>query len=147
MKAYNIMMFILVFNLFLWIVTIGIGIYDLSYSGISPEAPNDATTEEKENALLSRIGGTTLAVAVGSIVSGAIIGSILKVEKASQAFVYGAITSVFWITYLQSVGVFWNISSSVPGGIIILILITAVIAYVFLVGLFQMVTGGWKSYV
>jgi len=139
----------------LWVVTVGLGLYsNLNYSSIDPTDIQVDTTKneteqmkEKQNALLWKLAGQTIFMAVTAIMAGAIIGSILKLEDSYQAFVYGSITSIFWTSYIQSIAVFWNISNSIPGGIIILILITAIVAYVFLVGLFQMVTGGWKGYV
>ena len=155
MKAYYIMMYILIFNIMLWIVTVGLGLSsNVNYSSIDPTDIQVDTTKneteqmkEKQNALLWKLAGQTIFMAVTAIMAGAIIGSILKIEDSYQAFVYGSITSIFWTSYIQSIAVFWNISNSIPGGIIILILITAIVAYVFLVGLFQMVTGGWKGYV
>jgi ABC-type methionine transport system permease subunit len=139
----------------LWVVTVGLGLYsNLNYSSINPEDINIDTSKseeeqmkEKQNALLWELTGQTIFMAVVAIMAGAVIGSILKLEDSYQAYVYGAITSIFWTSYIRSIAVFWNISNSIPGGIIILILITAIVAYVFLVGLFQMVTGGWKGYV
>ena len=154
MKAYNIMMFVLIFNLFLWIVT-SIGIYTLGFEGglqldeskIDTSMDEAEQMEQRQNLLLWQLAGTTLWMVVGTIMAGAIIGGIFKVQDSYQAIVYGAITSIFWVSYYQSMRIFWGISSAVPGGIIILILITAVIVYIFLVGLFQMITGGWKGYV
>ena len=154
MKAYHVMMFLLIFNVMLWIITIGLGLYNLGYQLDYDIEDDDYGTvnettkmQRKQNALLWRLTGQTIFMAVTAILAGAVIGSFFNIQRASQAYVYGAITSVFWTTYGSTFSVFYTISSSVPGGIIILILFTAIIAYVFLVGLFQMVTGGWKSYV
>jgi ABC-type amino acid transport system permease subunit len=152
MKAYHIMMFLLIFNVMLWIISIGLGIYDLGYqSDIVREDGMDFGDESdinaRQNALLNRITNTTLAMALSSILGGAIIGLIAKEMRASQYFVYSSITSVFWITYINTFTIFLSISESIPGGILILTLFTAIIVYIFLVGLYQMVTGGWKSYV
>jgi len=151
MKAYQILIFLLIFNMMIWAVDAGLHIYDLNFSGLDPET-EDADLGEKYTAhgLLASVAGISIILVVGSLVSGAIIGSIIRVEKASQAYVYGAFTAVFWFSYTQAINVFWNITSVLThsfGALVVVIIFTAVIGYIFLVGLFQMVTGGWKSYV
>ena len=151
MKAYQIMMFLLIFNLMVWTVDTGLSIYDLDYSDggkITPESDETLTAEEQQYGLLWSVAKISIAAIVISIMGAAIIGGIFHIEKASQSFVYGAFTALFWISYLQAATVLWAISASVAyAGLIVLAIVSAFIGYVFVVGLFQMVTGGWKSYV
>ena len=156
MRAYHIMMFLLVFNLMIWAVDTGLGIYDIDFSGgddYNPENVQEAAdakgTDYTSHGLLATIAGTSIILIAGTLVAGAIIGNILRIEKASQAYVYGAFTAVFWTSYLSAAGVLWSMTTTLSGAYgawVVLMIITAVIAYVFVVGLFQMVTGGWKSY-
>ena len=144
MKAYQILMFLLIFNSFVWVVDGGLHIYDLDYSGLDPSE----TSESTEGFFGILTSGSTIAALAVAIAGGALVGGMLRIQKASQGVVYGAFTAVFWFSYLQAMTILWNISESVPGaGIILLTVMTAVVGYVFVVGLFQMVTGGWKSYV
>jgi len=160
MKAYQVLMFLLIFNLMVWAVDAGLGIYDLDFSGINPpeeDYEEDVAAETgkesgdySSHGLLATIGKTSITLIVGLLVAAAIIGTILGKEKAPQAIVYGAFTSVFWMSYLQAAGVIWamiSMTAGAYGALVIMIIISSMIAYVFIVGLFQMVTGGWKSYV
>jgi len=145
----------------IWAVDTGLDIYDLDFSGgddydpdaIRQDAQEMGTGDEEGRytgmGLLATIGGASIIVIAGTLAATTVIGGLFKVQRASQAVVYGFFTTIFWYSYVSASNVLWSMTSTLSGmygALVVLMIITAVIAYVFIVGLFQMVTGGWKSY-
>jgi len=141
MKAYHIMMFLFIFNLFMYAVDTGLGIYDLGYSNSF-----FAISTTDPDVFLEQVATKTIAVVAAALASAAIIGGLLHVQKSSQAVVYGAFTAVFWLSFISTLTVFNTIVSKYVNIIWIFGIFTAIVGFIFLAGLYQMVTGGWKSY-
>jgi len=138
MKAYHVMMFLFIFNLFLIVIDSGLDIYDLGYS-----------TNPLFN-IFGNAGLSYLAVLLGaeavSLASAAVIGGFFHVQNSAQGLAYVGFSTAFWVTYGYSLDVFVNILKDLEGAFVIYLIFTAIVGYIFLAGLYQMVTGGWKSY-
>ena len=151
MKAYHIMMFLLLFNLFFWTVTAGMGLFDI---GIGTDAGFDLSDEAENptNIGMGIIGVFTLFHDVASsmiglgiaIASGAMIG-YLTAGQGAAGLVYGLFGYFFWSATSHTFTVLYNISNASGTVLYVLIIFGMIIGIVFAVGLFQMVTGGWKS--
>ena len=143
MKAYEILMFLFIFSMMTWIVSDGLHIYNIHYDGDNP------TSYDEYGVLTSRI---FISITSG-IVIGAVIGMVLKVRDASQKVIYSMFSAIFWASFIETAQIFHNIAASIPssagyaGGLVLLAVFFGIAAYVFIVGLMQMVTGGWKAYV
>lgn len=135
MKAYELMMFLVVFNLMIGILgSLGIFAYGLS-------------TYNFTRAAIEIVIGTALLAFFGA----AVLGYFTKSSKSSTLGVaYGLFDTLFWATYIWSLTIIDAILESVEGdfglkwglyGIF-----TVVVGYVFIAGMIQMTSGGWKSY-
>jgi hypothetical protein len=164
MKAADILMYLLVFNLVLWLLGgIGFNLYNLGkyktsidtdalYQSQNFSSTSDVTSRAEQ--FLIDIAGVGIAGAVGAIVGAAIIGYLLKAQTSSQGIVYGFFSGVFWFSFLKTTQVFASIFSSfeIAVGIKITLFMTVffifmgVSAWVFLFGIMQMVTGGWRYF-
>ena len=151
MKAYQMMMFLIVFNLFFWVVTVGLGIYAIDES-VDPgfDLTNKRSAAEIGMGLLaifSFLGSFEVSIIALSlaIAGGAMIG-IFTAGQGSQGIVYGLFGYFFWSSTSNTLTVFWNLSNSSPGVLYVLIILAMIIGLVFVAGLFQMVTQGWKSF-
>ena len=136
-------MFLFIFSMMTWIVSSGLHIYDLNYGAPDPSGYDEYGILTYQH-FLSITGG---------IVAGAIIGMLLRVREASQKIIYSTFSVIFWASFIETIQIFGNVAKSIPsasgyvGGLVLLVVFFGIVAYVFIVGLMQMVTGGWKSYV
>ena len=164
MKAADILMYLLVFNLVLWLFGgIGFNLYNLGQykPSIDTSALNQSDSFTSTNDVTSRaeqfiidIAGVGIAGAVGAVVGAAIIGYLLQAKTSSQGIIYGFFTGVFWYSYLKTVQVFFSIFRviEIDTGVkitlfmTIFFIFTGISAWVFLYGLMQMVTGGWRFF-
>jgi len=164
MKAADILMYLLVFNLVLWLLGgIGFNLYNLSSykTSIETQSLNQTnqitTTEEvksRADQFILDVAGTTIAGIIGAVVGAAIMGYLLQAKTSSQGIVYGFFGGVFWSSYGKTVQVFYSIFSvfSIDYGIkitlfmTIFIIFTAISVWVFAFGIMQMVTGGWRFF-
>ena len=147
MKAYHILIFMFVFNMFIWLLSL-FNIYDLStYANPSFQPTNNPTQIESYLTSLDFFGveysGITLIVV--ALVGGSIVSYFTR-TKTSQGVAYGLFSSVFWATYLRTLTVLNNIAKDVPYLPMMLSVVTVATGVIFVAGLLQMVTGGWKSY-
>jgi len=164
MKAADILMYLLVFNLVLWLLGgIGFNLYNLGRykTGIDTSSLNQSSDFSASEDVTSRaeqfiidIAGIGIAGAVGAIVGAALLGYLLKAQTSSQGIVYGFFSGVFWFSYLKTIQVFYSIFAVISVGVSIKLSIfmtvffifTGISAWVFLFGIMQMVTGGWRYY-
>ena len=164
MKAADILMWLLVFNLVLWLLGgIGFNLYNLGqyHSSIDTTALNSSEPFTSSKDVTSRaeqfivdVAGVGIAGIVGAVVGAAIIGYLLQAKTSSQGIVYGFFTGVFWYSYLKTVQVFFSIFRAVEidTGVkltlfmTIFFIFTGISAWVFIYGLMQMVTGGWRFF-
>ena len=94
---------------------------------------------------------TFIAAIVGAVATQAVIGFFSNREPSSSSFVYIAIGSTYWGTFIGTVGMIGSIISPISGynpviTFLTLTLFTVLAGYAFIAGIGQMITGGWKGY-
>jgi len=152
MKAYHIMLFMLLFNVMFWVITAGIGIYNIEYN----TDPNFNLSEDINNPAeigVGLIGIATLfnnpildIIALSIFISGGAMVGIFTAGQGAQGIVYGLFGYFFWSAMSNTFQVFINLASANTGILYVLVPFAMVVGVVFVVGLFQMVTGGFKSH-
>ena len=164
MKAADIMMYLLIFNLVLWLLGgYGFNIYNLGNyqtsinTGSIDVDENFVPTEDvgsRALAFLYDVGGVLFLVLIGSVVTASMMGYLLAAIPTPQSFIYAAFSGLFWGTFIKTVQVFLNIFASFkldPTIKVTIFLSTFFIflgisAFVFAFGFMQMVTGGWRFF-
>jgi len=153
MKAYHIMMYLLLFNLFFWVITTGLGIYN---TGVGVDEDFDLSDEaENPTDIINTLGiigvftmfhdvASTMVGLGVAIAGGAMIGYFTAGQGAAGV-VYGLFGYFFWSAMSNTMTVFYNISNSSGTVLYVIIIFGMIVGAIFAVGLFQMVTGGWKS--
>ena len=133
MKAYQIMMFLLIFNFM--ISAIGsLGIYALGFE----------TFSVGQSTVVTLLGGFA-----GALMASALIGYFTPSQQPSTAhWVYELLGFTFFATFTSTMIVLTSISKSLPSYVTfgIFALFAVLSTYAFIAGLGQMVTGGWKAY-
>jgi len=145
LKAINIMMFLLIFNVTISIVG-GLNIYHM---GIGVENQYDIENVRMENGMYMFIGDA-MAIMITFAIGGAILGAIARrplSESAAYSFFAGLITTVFVTSYR----VLGTIANTVPaeaqlGVNVILGLFMGIMGIIFALGFMQMIRGGVESY-
>jgi len=150
MKAYHILMFLLIFNMFFWVVTVGLGIYNVDASTAGGFDLSGKTQSNMGYGILSVAsitGNVALDIVafVGLLVLAATVGWVVS-QQAPQGLVYGVFSWFFWSSFKSSMTIFWSLSNSSPGVLYVIIIFGMIAGGIFAVGLYQMVTGGWKSF-
>jgi len=120
MKAYHLIMYLLLFNLFFWVVTTGLGIYSASVSGDEGFDLSDKTEQSTwvDGALglvsvFQLFGSWSISVvALGAgIAAAATVGWTIS-QQAPQGIVYGLFGYVFWSSLTNTLTVFYNITNT-----------------------------------
>jgi len=145
MKAYEVMTFLLVFNLSISVIAV-LSIYNM---GVSVDDDYDVSQYEASasdpQALAFRVLAVTLSTFTAGLVAGALIGSwVLKIPADSGA-AYGAFTGVFWGAFLNASSIIWSVGKGHLGVMIIIFIFTVLSGVIFFVGLMQLVRGGWRG--
>lgn len=154
MKAYQIMLFMFLFNMFFWVVTAGLGFYDVS---ASTDPGFNLTNAPKNpdlgiltvftlfgNRFITALGVTSIALLAGGIAVGAMTG-VFTAGQGAQGIVYSLFAYFFWSAMSNTLQVFYLMSTE-PAIVYLLAIFTMIIGVVFVSGLFQMVTGGWRAH-
>jgi len=151
MKMYDIMMYLFIFNMFFWLISSGLSLYNI---GFTTESEFNLTSESNNPTeigwgIIDTFGmfGAfgTISLVIAAIVAGAVIGSFLPIPS-SQSIVYGLFIVFFWNSTLKTFTVFINMLQDYPGGMFLFVIFAMIVGVIFVTGLFQMVTGGWKSF-
>lgn len=164
MKAYQIMMFILLINLSISLLSVipvedsnGNTRYGLFRIDVDiDERYNVSDYEAQPGAAEAdlpvwRFLGTTLAGLVSGAIAGTIIAYLSKVP-ADSAIAYSIFTGTFWGITISAIAVLSSIALIAGGGtptmiiMIFIFMFTGITAIVFVVGLLQLIRGGWASY-
>ena len=145
MKAYEVMAFLLIFNLSISVISV-LSIYNM---GITVSSDYDVSQYEASASDTEKLAFRILAINLISftagIVAGALIGSwVLKIPADSGA-AYGAFTGVFWGSCYNAMSIIWNVGEGQVGIMVIVFVFTILTGVVFFVGLMQLVRGGWKG--
>jgi len=147
MKAYEVMAFLLVFNLSISVIAT-LSIYNMGVE-VQPGEDYDVSQYEASASdpekLAYRVLSITLITMTAGVVAGALIGSwVLKIPADSGA-AYGAFTGVFWGAFLNASSIIWNVGEGHVGVMIIIFIFMVLSGVVFFVGLMQLVRGGWRG--
>lgn len=148
MKAYHIMMFLLLFNM----SVSAIGALHIYNGGLTVSADYDLSDGH-----LEAKGGVRVPVFFGSlmvgILTGVITGTILNYfagVPGDASFAYGLFAGSFWgITYSAANSLFeiGRSDTDVSGVVTIIVGMFLVITCgTFIAGLVQMIKGGWQSF-
>jgi len=153
MKAYHILMFLLLFNLVFWALTAGLGIFNV-YDVKSPDAFN--LSEEVDDptrigmgllSVLSLFNNPLADILVLSVtLMGLAMTGWVTAQQAPQGVIYGLFGWFFWSSFKNTLTVLWSIAGGNLGVTIVLVIFAMIVGVVFIVGLFQIVTGGWKAH-
>lgn len=156
MKAYRILMFLMIFNLFFWTVTApeGLNLFNVDVTG--EEKFGESMEESKKKpteigmgliSVFSMFGGLYLDIfALAIAVSGGAMIGFLVSGQGAQGAVYLLFGYFFWASYLKTMTLFYNLSNTAGEVLYIVFIFSMIVGVVFTVGLFQMVTGGWKGH-
>jgi len=129
-KAYEIVMIMFTFNLV-------VGLFQLM--GLSP---GDYNPYSPDSLFMMGIFGT-----IGLLGGAAILSYIPTMSKPNErGIIYGLFSGAFWALYGYNLQLFNSIGKGVPMFGAILAVFTALILIVYVMGVAQMATGGWRSY-
>lgn len=162
MKAYQIMMFLMLFNIAISIVAVipvknpdntTRGLFE---PGVSSPATYNVSVYRADNSR-SGVVARILTVSLISLVTGAIAGAViayLSRVPADAAIAYSLFATTFWGMAYSALSIFWDMGK-IPGtegdvniGIMVFVFtFTAILAVIFAVGLIQLIRGGFKSMV
>lgn len=130
MKMLEVFYIVLIFNFVLWLFgSVGISIVS-DYNPLTP-------------ATLAWVGIPAFA---GMLGGAAIISYFTKSQTTVQNVVYIFIGGIFWGAWGSAMSIFTAISAGIPELITMLAIFTAIMSVVFIMGMSQMVVGGFKSY-
>ena len=151
MKAHEIMMFLLLFNLVMWLLGgYGLNIYNIgvTYNATGIEGGTTILEGQSNNmglAFLQEIAGIALITIIGTIAGLAIIGYILRSQPSPQSIIYGLFVGLYSVAYVKTLQVFYNMSYTMPEIFFAIFLVfTAITGFTFLFGFSQIVTQSWR---
>lgn len=144
MKAYQIMMFVIIFNMSLSIIG-ALSIYEPPVSVDDTYDVNTyRTANAGENLASTLLGGTFVAVIAGAI-SGALIGSwVLKIPSSDGA-AYGLFATLFWSSFLTASVILFRIGGESKGILIAITVFLLLSGLIFVTGFMQLIRGGFKG--
>jgi len=136
MKMYEVLMVTLFVNFVMFLFG---GIF--TYSGI----PVMHAAFQNPATFSLTIGVVGLLSALGTV---AVI-NFIGIQASAQGVIFTmVIGAVYWSAYGSTSMVFSNLLGQIPGGFgaIIWAIISIAVIYIFISGITQMVTGGWRGY-
>ena len=133
MKLYDMLMFLFIFNLFMWVMSAGIGLFPMESYGMDPEL---IPAEDALNPI-GDVGSVILAFAaffgpfgsgyVNVIALGAALGTLamigwLSAGQAPAGIVYGLLAYFFFTAFIKTTALFIGLAAAFPGaGFVLLI--------------------------
>ena len=120
MKAHEIMMFLLLFNLVMWLLGgYGLNIYHIgvTYNATGIEGGTGILEGGGKNiglAFLQEIAGIALITIIGTIAGLAIIGYILRSQPSPQSIIYGLFVGLYSVAYVKTLQVFYSMAYTMP---------------------------------
>jgi len=171
MKAVNIMLFLLIFNVVVSLVG-GLNIYNMGmssseydYEALADESTSPQRDKDAGGGIFSSftdanfgfntffIGGTTVAILIGGAIAGATIGGLVTGGrlKTSEGAAYGFFGSIMTITFISSYSILWTIVEQIPdeiqtGAAVAVGLFLAITGFMFILGFMQLIVGGIAQY-
>jgi len=149
MKAHEIMMFLLLFNLVMWLLGgYGLNIYNIGVTYDVSDVGTDVLEGQSENmglAFLQEVAEIALVATIGSIAGLAIIGYILRAQPSPQSIIYALFVGLYTVSYVKTLQVFYQMSHTMPQIFFAIFLVfTAITGFTFLFGFSQLVTQSWR---
>ena len=149
MNAYNIMMYLFLFNISISVV-LSLGIYASAPSepSINQDGTNIANVSELSEStnidLFSVFGGNILlALASGTVIGGAL--SIFTGIPGDAAFAYSYFVTFYWSMAKNTVDILNSLASGNDGLLYIVIIFIGILGISFLSFLIQLIRGPWGS--
>jgi hypothetical protein len=153
MKAINVMLFLLIFNVVISLVG-GLHIYNMNVS--SEEYDYEDLEDESQSSDTFNtffIGGTTVGILVGGAVAGGLISGLISGGRirTAEGAAYGFFAALMTTTFISSYSILWTLVGQVPtevqGGVAIVVgLFLAVTGFMFILGFMQLIVGGIAQY-
>jgi len=130
MKAHHFMMGLFLFNISV-IVFNQMGIWNIGYGGSD---------------LTSVVGMISVAIIVGLVSSFTAAAAISRFAPGAQnAALYASFSGIYLGLWAYTSLLLNSISESV-GGLVMITIFSAIFIFALIIGIYQMVTGGWQSY-
>ena len=150
MKAYQLMLFMLLFSLSISVINV-LHIYNME-SEIDPsQVDSDFDVSDYEG---SAGGGETVAMRFfGTLITGIIAGTIISgivsyftKVPADAAFAYGLFGSSFWAIAISALDTIWRIDPGNEGIMVVIVIFAICLGASFVAGILQLIRGGWGGY-
>ena len=145
MKAYQLMMFMLLFCLSISVIDV-LNIYQFNEVNVGSEYNTERTGVTEPSRTTDRFFGSLLASAAIGAIAGAVVSYLTKVP-ADSAFAYSIFATSFWGIAYNALATIWELAPNNQGIGVIIVIFSIVLAGTFAVGMAQLIRGGWKSYV
>ena len=146
MKAYQLMMFLLLLNLSISLI----GVLNIYNPDAIPTTSSDYDPSRPDNveplSVADKFFGSLLTSVVIGTIAGAVVSYFTKVP-ADSAFAYSLFATSFWAIAYNALSFIWEIYPNNAGIGVIIVIFTIVLAGTFAAGLAQLIRGGWKSFV
>jgi len=130
----------MIFNLSISLV----GALSIYPSYVTPDATYNVSQTNAGNAALYRFGGGLIAASLTAIMAGSLISYFTKLPAAA-AVGYSLFAFNFWTFTVQAFQVLWAIGGGNAGVTVVITVFGIIVGFIFLAGLMQMVTGGWRA--
>jgi len=166
MKAYQIMMFLMLFNLSVSIVAIipvqgpdGNVTHGLFQPGVSPSQKYnvsriDAEAGDNSDKVVWRFLGTTIIALVLGAIQGALISYLSRVP-ADSAIAYSIVSTEFWAISYSALAIIWDMGKIPTGAVdgvemnigvmVFVYAFTGILAVIWISWIIQLIRGGFKS--
>jgi len=151
MKAQEIMMFLLLFNLTISLVG-GLHIYNMGITvNETYNVSEFAASDDTQIAVWRLLGESILSILAGAT-AGALLASWTAKIPSDAGAAYGVFAGLFTSITLRAASTLWNLAY-MPGAteyniaiLMIIVIFLGVTGIIFVMGLLQMIRGGWKGY-
>ena len=148
MNAVKIMLFLLIFNVTLSIVS-GLHIYNMQMEG--EYSSEDIDSYSGQSALFVFVSGATFYSIVMGAVGGAIIGYVGGKIPTSEGIAYGIFGGTILAVFIAASSILGGIINIVPpyaqaGVALVIGLFLGISGLLFIIGYIQLIRGGIKSY-
>lgn len=139
MKAWHIMLFLLLFNLSVSVVST-LHIY------VMPTTPyyNVTTYSSTANGAFYSIFGNIILTFISSAIAASFIRVFTRIPSAA-AYVYSLFAGVFITITVNSFSVLWGIAPGNAGLVVVLVIFGIITGGIFLGGMAQIVGGAWSG--
>ena len=154
MKAFQLMVFMLLFNFSIFIIG-GLHIYNMSaeYDPTIDNAHGDdynltkyISKDNPASILTSSFVGSLVLTIFVAIATATVVSYVFK-TKTVDGVIYGAFGGAYWGATKSAFDVFYGLFPDDPGINLLLVVYGIILGTLFIIGLFQMVRGGMQSYI